>query len=807
MKYLQEENTVKISVKEFVTIARRAFSPISPKDEYEPDLTLPSRLSYKLLGIDHTLEKDIFHDFELGDVSVRLFSKILVEDDTRVTLIFETSGNPKKPSREEAAEARGEAYILAYMLKSAAGLEKIDTRIVFISSYDGDFCETRETIGEKKLDSFFEKCKKILEIYAAPEIERVKHRLPSLKNLKFPFKNVRDGQNEFIKSVYKSISRGARLYASAPTGTGKTVSVLYPALLSLGRGKCDKVFYFTPKATAAIAVYDCLKLFEAQGAACRAVSLYSKERLCKSGLLCRDDRELCKNAACNNLSNAIIALYKKNISVVKAEDIDAVAKEFSVCPHELGLSYSELCDVVILDLNYLFDPKVYIRRYFTEGGNFAFLIDEAHNLPERAREMFSAEISEDFLLSPENEELLGALSETKALAPKLGAAFRSVLYPYLKDEIRTDADGGELVAIHLTEIPSKLFTIFNKAKATLDGEISANLRASDEEKKPRLKFLREYSSSVSRFLDVMNRFDSSYEMFVFLESGKIRAKLYNVDPGPRIAERLKLGRSAVFFSGTLSPLHYYKSTLGGDGSSDTLAVDSPFDNGQLDVAIVDSVSTRFSEREDTLLAVAKVIAATVSAKRGNYMVFSPSFAYSEALFNAFSAKYPKIHTILQKKDMTGVEKSAFLEEFSKKNDSYLIAFCVMGGIYSEGVDLAGDSLIGAVVVGLGLPQLSYEREAIAAYYQEKYEEGREFAYIYPGMNRVLQAGGRVIRREEDRGVIVLVDDRFDDPIYKKLIPKLWQRVKFIKEPKILREELDKFWLEVKNEENKRGCRI
>ncbi len=796
MKYIESENTVKISVKEFVSIARRAFSPIPPKDECEPSLTSASRISYKILGINPSDAREISHDFELKETSARLYGEILLENDgTRVTLIRETSGNPNKPTREELAEARGEIYVLSYMLKCAAGLTCVSSRIIFISSYNGDFHEIKEELDEARLDSFFERCKKILEIYARPEIDRVKYRLPSLKNLKFPFPNVREGQNEFIKAVYKSISRGSRLFASAPTGTGKTVSVIYPALLSLGREKCDKVFYFTPKATTAIAVHDCLELFEKQGAKCRAVSLYSKEKLCKSGLLCRDDRATCKNSACNNLSLAVIALYNKNLSVVKSNDIDELAKEFSVCPHELALSYSELCDVVILDLNYLFDPKAYIRRYFTEGGNFAFLIDEAHNLPERAREIFSAEISEEELLSPEDEETLGVFSETKKLAPKLALALKEILFPYVKDEIRANPEGEEEGAAHLKEVPAKLFPVFEKSKKILDDEISANLRSNDEEKPKRLKFLREYSSKVSRFLDVMNRFDSSYEMFIFLEKNKIRAKLFCLDPGPRISERLDLGRSAVFFSGTLSPIHYYKSCLGGDGSSDVLAVDSPFDNGQLAVTIMDGVSTRYSEREDTLLAVARVIAATVSARRGNYMIFSPSFAYSEALFNAFSAKYPKLHTILQKKDMTATEKAAFLEEFSKKDSSYLIGFCVMGGIYSEGVDLAGDSLIGAVVVGLGLPALSYEREAIAAYYQEKYEEGREFAYIFPGMNRVLQAGGRVIRREDDRGVIVLVDDRFDDPIYKKLIPKLWQKVKFIKDPKALREELDKFWLE------------
>ena len=224
-----------------------------------------------------------------------------------------------------------------------------------------------------------------------------------------------------------------------------------------------------------------------------------------------------------------------------------------------------------------------------------------------------------------------------------------------------------------------------------------------------------------------------------------------------------------------------------------LEVSSPFDPSQLSVCIMDKISTRFSEREDTLIAVMQTVAATVSAKRGNYMVFCPSFAYSEALAKAFSIKYPKIKTALQKKDMSENEKAAFLEEFKKENDNYLIAFCVMGGIYSEGVDLAGDSLIGAVIVGIGMPALSYEREAMAAYYEEKYEEGKQYAYIYPGMNRVFQAAGRVIRREDDRGIIVLIDDRFDDPLYKKSLPKLWEGVQFINSPKALNEELKTFW--------------
>ena len=249
----------------------------------------------------------------------------------------------------------------------------------------------------------------------------------------------------------------------------------------------------------------------------------------------------------------------------------------------------------------------------------------------------------------------------------------------------------------------------------------------------------------------------------------------------------------MFFSATLSPLNYYKSILSTDKYADTLEVDSPFDPEQLSVSIMDRISIRYSERSRTLPAVCRVVAATLSAKRGHYMVFAPSFEYAEALHREFSAKYPKIKSMLQTKNMSIEEKTEFLAAFSKDSGSYLVGFCVMGGIYSEGIDLAGDSLIGAVVIGIGMPSLSYEREAISEYFEEKYEAGKQYAYIYPGMNRVFQAAGRVIRREDDKGVIVLIDDRFADPIYKKSIPTLWEGMQYVSDAKDLRAELDKFW--------------
>ena len=295
------------------------------------------------------------------------------------------------------------------------------------------------------------------------------------------------------------------------------------------------------------------------------------------------------------------------------------------------------------------------------------------------------------------------------------------------------------------------------------------------------------------------RFDDKFEFFVFLEDGELRAKVFCLDTGGVIREKLDLAKSAVFFSGTLSPISYYKSVLGGDGASSTLAIDSPFAPEQLSVSVMHNVTTRVSEREKSLPAIVRIIAATLSAKRGNYMIFSPSFAYSEALFSLFKKKYPKIRAILQRPHMSESEKEEFLNEFSADDSSYLAAFCVTGGIYSEGIDLAGDKLIGAVIVGIGMPALSFEREAIAAYYEEKLEMGAQYAYLYPGMNRVLQAAGRVIRTESDRGVIVLIDDRFDDPLYKNIAPSLWKGMEFLEDAQELRERIDEFWLEAKNE--------
>ncbi len=793
MKYNKEENRILISVKELVSTARRHISSSVALDEDEPTgLGLSQRYS-KMYSLENEIELTL--DFELDGISYRLLGTAKIDNDGRITVIRGSEATSKAQKKTELADARGCAFILAKMRNDTMGASDAELSVILINESTGEITKNDETASPALLDSFFKKCTSALSVYALPEIERVTKRLPSFKSLRFPYADIRAGQEEFIKRTYRAIIKGETLFACAPTGTGKTVSVLYPAVKALGEGKCEKVFYLTPKTTTARAASDCLSLFSERGTDIMAITLTSKEKSCDERLVCRENPRLCKYSGTRALADAVMELYKRNKPVITINDVKEVARLYTVCPYELELSYAEISDVIICDFNYLFDPAVYIRRFFDEGGEYCFLIDEAHNLTDRGREMYSAELSEGELLSLEISPLLGEASPLPSALANARADIRACLYPYLREDMRRDDSGGELGATHLSFVPSEIYDMIGTLEKKLTEAEEVAVRAADDSKNERIKAIRDLLYKVKKLAHAIELFDTGYRLFIFLKDNNLSFKAFCVDTGRAISSRLKKGQSAVFFSATLTPTAYYKATLSEGHSSSVIEVDSPFDPSQLSVSIMDKISTRYSERERTAPAITRVIAATMSAKRGHYMVFFPSFEYAETVFRAFTAKYPKIKALLQRKDMTAEEKASFIESFDNNPAEYLVGFCVMGGIYSEGIDLAGDSLIGAVVVGIGIPSISYEREAIAEYFEDKYEKGKEFSYIYPGMNRVFQAAGRVIRREDDRGVIVLIDDRFADPIYKKSIPKLWEGMEYIDDPKLLASRLTAFWQE------------
>ena len=795
MLYDRESGKIKISLKEFIGIARRGISPTLPFDEDEPNISDTSLLLLKGDLPDIKRER-VIYGFSAMGYDFELYMQMVYVMGGEVIIAKEIDGSPKALTRDEKAIMRAEAFIIGKAMCDLQGFKSMLLQFYIENRIREENHSFHEVVKKEKLDEFFDRCVMAVARFAAPEVERVTERIPTFEVMKFPFESIREGQREFMREAFRTLSVGGVLFASAPTGTGKTISAIYPAVKALGKGRSEKIFYLTPKGTTAEAAKDTIDLLCQGGAKLKAIILTRKDRMCINGGICKSSRQLCKYSRCTKIADATLKLYKNIKNCLDYKDVIEVAKEYGVCPYELSLSYSELCDIVICDFNYLFDPGVYLRRYFDEGGRYLFLIDEAHNLVERAREMYSASLLLKDIDQPAREERIRENAPIKSISKNARKVIYELIYPYVKEELREDRDGTLHGATHLTSIPPRLFSIFDELMLFITEEMKNAIKDRDGEL---VAILREYQLKIKKFAAALSRFNECYKLIIFYDDGQIKLEILSLHTGKEIRGMINKGHGALFFSATLSPIHYYRSCLGGEAQDTVLNVDSPFAEEQLAVAIMDKISTRFSEREDTLGAVCRAIAATVSARRGNYMVFSPSFAYSEALYKAFKAKYPKIKILFQSKDMSQVEKVEFLEEFKKESDSYLIGFAVMGGIYSEGIDLAGDSLIGAVVVGIGMPGLSYEREAIAEYYEEKYEEGKQFAYIYPGMNRVFQAAGRVIRREDDRGVIVLIDDRFDDPIYRKSLPKLWSGVKFIGDSKVLREELDKFWLEVDKE--------
>ncbi len=794
MQYDESTNKIYIDVCELVDIARRRVSRTHSPDGERRARTVSDRLKLSVLT---TLSGEpLSLKTSLGECEAEIVGTPDAIEGSEIILVRENATRGDKIPHYLEQQVRGELFILGLMLAEKLGLDRCTLTAYFINGRTGVTTKSSEEVTKESLVRFYGKCLSTAGKFACPEIDRVKERHKTMREIKFPFREIRDGQGELVRSVYRNLARGTHLFACAPTGTGKTVSVIYPAIKAIGDGRIEKAFYLTPKTTAREAAIDCIKLLCEKGLKIKAVSLIAKEKICTHNLVCREDARLCPENNEGKLADAVMSLYNLDCAVISSEEILRAAHDFGVCSYELSLAYSEICDFIICDLNYVFDTAVYLRRFFDEGGKYGLLIDEAHNLESRAREMYSAEISTGALYAfCQEESIPSGLCESAALASR---SLFSLLYPYLKDSVRIE-NGREISFTHLSEIPPEMYTIVYELEEALHRELLRSYSYKGLDKATRVRKIKNLYYDIVKLSTVLDCFDDGYKLLLSLDGENICAKLFCIDTGKVLKQRLKKVSSAVFFSATLEPMSFYTSMLGGGDTSDTLSVHSPFNPECLSVTIMDKISTRYSERERTATSVCRVIAATMSARRGHYMVFCPSFEYSEMLYREFSAKYPKIKALLQTKDMTAKERNDFLASFKSSEDTYLIGFCVMGGIYSEGIDLAGDSLIGAVVVGIGMPSLSYEREAIAEYFEDKLERGKEFAYIYPGMNRVFQAAGRVIRREDDRGVIVLIDDRFDDPIYKKSIPDLWRGMRYCDDPKALREILDAFWKKVDSE--------
>ena len=720
---------------------------------------------------------------------------------------------------EPAHFAQGLCY--AYMLCVMNGSGEVEVRLTYVKQGTGESRVFSRTMGRDDLQNYFYSILSAFVPFAELAALRGGDGIDQLNKMRFPFTGIRDGQKDFIVESHRVIRRKKRLLVTAPTGIGKTISALYPAVKSIGEGLCDKVFYFTAKTITGISALDAAKKMCEQAPLLRCIMITSRERSCdgietepfdfsppkrgKDGKLIMPKKKeksgvrgescnpmMCSRAAghYDRVNGAIIDILQ-NHSVLDRETIAEYAVKHMVCPYEFSLDLSEFCDIVVCDYNYLFDPTVAFQRYFKEvTENYVFLIDEAHNLSDRAREMYSAELK----LSEFTEFADFVGQEDTSLHALAEIAVRQ--FTGLKkfcEEITLNSDGSESGFYMSTEIPSGLGDMLEKF-----------ISACEEIMRRDGGIVREFFTlyfKIREFLKTFEIYDKKHTSYIEVADGDIKCRLLCLDPSELLNNAMKKGRASILFSATLTPLDYFADILGCNEplyqNHVSLELASPYEKENLCLCAVDTVSTKFADREQSEENIATIVAAAVSAKAGNYIAYFPSYKYMSAVHKVFQAKYPKIKSVVQRPSMSEEVREKFLRQFEADTNSSdpqtMISFCVLGGIFSEGIDLQGDKLLGAIIVGVGLPGLSTELNIIRDYYEATRENGYDYAYVYPGMNKVLQAAGRVIRSERDKGITILIDDRFASAKYKQLLPPHWHHLKYTGTPKALYKVTQAFW--------------
>lgn len=651
---------------------------------------------------------------------------------------------------------RAQAMCYAYIFALQNNMETIGIQMTYCNLETEQTKYFREEFSFEEIKKWFDDLMEEYGKWATFQCEMKNQRQASIKELDFPYE-YRPGQKKLVSDVYRTIMRQKLLFMQAPTGVGKTISTIFPAVKAVGEELADRIFYLTAKTITATVAKETFALLEKNGYRAKTIQITAKEKLCPC-----DEME-CNPVTCpyakghfDRVNDAVFDLLHR-CEMIERDDILSQADRYTVCPFELCLDTASWCDNIICDYNYVFDPNVYLKRFFQEGikGDYIFLIDEAHNMVERSRQMYSAQIyKEDFLTVKRIMK-----EHSRSIEKALEKCNKILLGMKRECENYTVYDTFGNMVFSFMRLMTLLDEFLQKANEF-----------------PGKRDVMDFYFELRNFLNIYDLVDEHYVMYSELEAdGRFMLKLFCVDPSLNIQKRLDKGKSAVFFSATFLPVNYYKSLLSTKKDNYAIYADSTFDSKKRLLAMATDVSTRYTRRSRSEYErIAGYINAVVTQKTGNYMVFFPSYKMMNDVADIYCEKYAdETELMLQKNNMSEAEREEFLDRFSEESDRTLVAFGIMGGIFGEGIDLKNDRLIGAIVVGTGLPQISNERTILKDYYDAENGCGFDYAFRYPGINKVLQAAGRVIRTTEDTGVILLLDERFWQREYDLLYPREW----------------------------------
>ncbi len=671
-----------------------------------------------------------------------------------------------------------QAKCYAHMLAQQENLSEVSIHLTYYQLDSKGEKTFEQDFTADELEAFFNALTRSYLVWFSKVRERQMQRDQSIQALDFPYDNYRPEQRDMAVAVYKNIRANDRLYAQAPTGVGKTIATLFPAVKAIAQGFADKIFYLTAKTPGRLVAEESLDDMRQAGLQFKSVTLTAKEKIC-----------FCPPVNCDPDECVFARNYFGKVKTALAEidqhdafdrpRIEQLAREYEICPFEFSLDLALWMDCIICDYNYAFDPRVYLRRFFDfSTDSYIFLIDEAHNLPDRARSMYSAELDKKTVLGL-RRALKGHLP---VLVKKLSAINNFLL------EKRKACQAEDLDALVEHEPPEKLLKAIWEFSQKAEDWLVKNQPTEFRQE------LLDFYFSCNNYLRTAEYFDTFYVSY-FERRGKadLKAKLFCLDPAPMLVAPLERSQATIFFSATLLPLDYFKKLLTGSTDHPARAFRSPFPVENVNLLIHNRISTKYRQRADSYAPIASLIETICGAQMGNYLVFFPSYAYMTAVLELIKERLPEGQLLIQDRGMTEKERETFLAQFSTDNSETLIGFAVMGGIFGEGIDLVGERLIGAVVVGVGLPQLGFERDLIKGYFDKHNGSGFAYAYQYPGFNRVLQATGRLIRTETDRGIIVLIDERFTHARYRRLVPEHWRRCQVIQSESEIQDHLENFW--------------
>ena len=733
--------------------------------------------------------------------------------------VYRNLASMEQPVYVHKAQAMCYAYI--YALQNH--LDRIGVQMTYCNLDTEDIRYFREIWEWEDLYDWFEHLITEYKKWADWQIAWRKTRQESIVQLEFPYP-YREGQRKLVADVYRTIMRRKTLFIQAPTGVGKTISTIFPAVKAVGEGLADRIFYLTAKTITATVAKETFQILREHGYQAKIIQLTAKEKLCMCG---EDGTEAleCNPVNCpyakghyDRVNDAVYDLLQTS-DLFTREEILAHAKKYQVCPFEMSLDVATWVDNILCDYNYVFDPNVYLKRFFQEGikGDYIFLVDEAHNLVDRSREMYSAQLYKEDMLAVKRI----MKPHHYMIAKTLDKCNKAMLEFKRECETYEVQESVGVLTFHLMRLASQLEEFFEKPREF-----------------PEKKEVLDFYFEVRNFLNMYELVDEHYVIYTQMEEdGRFMIKLFCVDPSLNLQKCIDKANAAIFFSATLLPINYYKQILSTKEDNYAIYAESTFAESQRLLAFAPDVSTKYTRRGPAeYLRIAQYIQAAVEGKEGNYMVFFPSYKMMQDVYEVFrdiaegenpadsaeegqdredgkdgkegknskDGRYGRdeknqiLEICMQTSNMQEQEREQFLQMFEQEREGSLVAFCVMGGIFSEGIDLKNDKLIGAIIVGTGLPQISNERQILKDYYDERGLSGFDYAFRYPGINKVLQAAGRVIRTQEDRGIILLLDERFLQADYAPLFPREWKERK-VCNLKQIKEEVKRFWKEVEQE--------